>query len=395
LQKILVPISFNQKSIKIKMKRFSIILGIFVLLCVAACKKKDTPRPALQIPESYDGTNYATNATTQRNLLNQLSALTAEAQRGRNAANTVTKAALDNLFNAGNPSLANVITAYFKGRLEGTGGWFDELAKASGNTYTPAPPSGQGGVYGGYLFDENGLEIEQLIEKGQFGATLYKHATDLIAAGNFTEATADQLLAIFGATPAFPNSGSNKVDAQIRDRAMANYAARRSDINDNNSLYIQIKNQFIKLQAAIKAGSAYNKERDEAIAEIKLLWEKINAATAINYCHSVISTLSQTNPTDAQKGSALHALGEAIGFIHGFRTIPQNHKKITDAQIDELLVLFNAPYNATPTCYTFVTDAANQLPKLQQAISKLKNIYGFSDAEIESFKINWVNQQQR
>lgn len=378
------------------MKHISYIFVVAAIVFAMACKKKDTPRPDLQLPANYDGTNFATNAATQRNVLSQLSALTAEAQRGRNAANTVTKAALDNLFNTGNPSLANVITTYFKGRLEGTGGWFDELAKASGNTYTPAPPSGgQGGVYGGYLFDENGLEIEQLIEKGQFGATLYKHATDLIAAGNFTEATADQLLGIFGATPNFANSGSNNVAAEVRDRAMANYAARRSDINDNNSLYVQMKNQFIKLQAAIRAGAAYNKERDEAIAAIKLTWEKINAATVINYCHSTIATLSQTNPTDAQKGSALHALGEAIGFIHGFRTIPQNHKKITDAQIDELLTLFNAPQNGTPTCYLFVTDAVNQLPKLSQAINKLKDIYGFSTTEIEAFKINWVNQQGR
>lgn len=384
-----------------KPKKYSVMIRvthifIFALLVFASCKKKDSPRPELVIPTTYDGANFTANASVQTNLLNQLSALTQEAQKGRNPSVSVAKSALDNLFNAGNPSLANTITPYYKGRLEGTGGWFDELAKASGQgSYTPAPPTGQGGVLGGYLFDENGLEIEQLIEKGQFGATLYKHALDLINAGNFTEATADQLVAIFGATPNFSNSGSNNVPANVRDRFAANYAARRSDINDNNSLYVQIKKQFIKLQAAIKAGTAYNKERDDAIAEIKLLWEKAIAATAINYCHSVIATLSQTNPTDAQKGSALHALGEAIGFIHGFRTIPQNHKKITDAQIDEILTLFNAPYNATPTCYLFVTDAVNQLPKLQQAISKLQNIYGFTNAEIESFKNNWVALQGR
>ena len=374
----------------------SIFFGLIVLALALSCKKKEDPRPNLVIPTSYEGTTFSANSATQRNVITQLANLTTEAQRGRNAANTITKSALDDLFNAGNPSLANVITSYFKGRLEGSGGWFDELAKASGNTYTPAPPTGgQGGVFSGYLFDENGLEIEQLIEKGQFGATLYKHATDLIAADNFTATTADQLLAIFGATPAFANSGSNNVAADIRDRAMANYAARRSDINDNNSLYIRIKNQFIKLQAATKAGPTYNKERDEALAEIKLLWEKINAATTINYCHSVITKLSATNPSQADQASALHALGEAIGFIHGFRNIPQAHKKITDTQIDEILVLFNAPQNGTPTCYTFVTDAINQLPKLQEAINKLKNIYGFSDAEIESFKKNWVNQQNR
>lgn len=371
-------------------------LFVFALLIFASCKKKESPRPDLVIPNTYDGVNFDANSSVQINILNQLTALTQEAQKGRNPSVTVSKTALDNLFNTGNPSLASIITSYYKGRLEGTGGWFDELAKASGQgTYTPGTPSGQGGVLGGYLFDENGLEIEQMIEKGQFGATLYKHALDLIGAGNFDEAFVDKLLAIYGAKPNFANSGSNNVAANVRDRFAANYAARRSDINDNNSLYVQLKNQFIKLQAAVRAGSAYNQERDEAIAQIKLLWEKVIAATAINYCHNVIATLSQTNPTPAQQGSALHALGEAIGFIHGFRTIPQNHKKITDTQIDEILTLLNAPHNATPTCYLFVTDAINQLPKLQQAISKLQNIYGFTNAEIESFKNNWVALQGR
>jgi hypothetical protein len=373
------------------------ILSVLMASAMFSCKKEET-RPALQIPTNYDGTAYTSNASVQISVINRLNDLTSEAKKGRVAGTTITKTALDNLFTTGSPNLASIITPYFKGKLEGTNGWFDEIAKASGGTYMPGTPTGQGGVFGtgssAYLFDENGLEIEQLIEKGQFGATLYKHATDLLS-GDLSLASADQLLAIYGATPAFANSGSNNVAADNRDRAMANYAARRSDVNDNNSLYIQTKNQFLKLQAALKAGNAYNTEKNEAVAAIKLLWEKINAATIINYCHSVISTMSQTSTTDNQKASALHAYSECVGFIHGWRTIPQNHKKITDAQIDEILVLLNAPANGTPTSYKFITDPANELPKLQQIISKLQGIYGFSNAEIESFKKNWVNEQGR
>ncbi|MCU0436559.1 MAG: DUF4856 domain-containing protein [Raineya sp.] len=376
------------------------ILPLFAVSVLAFSCKKDEARPALQIPASYDGSSFTTNATTQTSVITQLTNITNEAKKGRVQGTIVSKSALDNLFVTGNPSLATIITAYYKSKLEGTNGWFDELANSSGGTYVPSnTPTGQGGVFGtgssAYLFDENGLEMEQLIEKGQFGAVLYKHATDLIDGTAITTATADQLLAIFGATPAFANSGSNNVAVENRDKAMANYAARRSDINDVNSLYIQIQKQFIKLQAALKAGKDYNKERDEAIAEIKLLWEKINAATVINYCHSVISTMSQTTTTDNQKASALHAYGECVGFIHGWRTISQNHKKITDTQIDEVLVLLNAPYNATPTSYKFITEPANELPKLQQVISKLKAIYGFTDQEIESFRKNWVAEQSR
>lgn len=368
---------------------------LLVITFLTACKEDDT-RPELVIPTTYEATNYSTNAATQIGVVNQLIALTDEAKKGRVAGTTITKTALDNLFTAGNPSLQSIATTYYKGKLEGTNGWFDELTKASGGTYTPGTPTGQGGVYGtgssAYLFDENGLEYEQMIEKGQFGATHYNHAIALISS-TMDVATADKLLAIFGATPSFPNSGSNNVAANIRDKAMANYAARR-DKNDGNGYYSQIKSQFIKLQAALKAGSEYNQERDEALAEIKLLWEKVNFATVINYCHAVISTLSLTNPTDNQKASALHAYGECVGFTHGWRTIPQAHKKITDTQIDEILTLLNAPYNATPTSYKFVTDGLNELPKLTQIINKLKAIYGFTTQEIEDFKKNWVSEQE-
>jgi hypothetical protein len=374
----------------------------FGLLCISislftACEE-DEKRPDLVIPTAYEATNYATNAATQRAVVSQLVSLTDEAKKGRVSGATVTKTALDNLFTAGSPSLQAVITSYFKGKLEGTNGWFDELAKASGGTYTPsATITGNGGVYGtgssAYLFDENGLEIEQLVEKGQFGATHYNHAIALIT-GTIDATTADKLLAIFGATPSFPNSGSNNVAADIRDRATANYAARR-DKNDGNGFYSQLKIQFIKLQAALKAGSEYNQERDEAIAEIKLLWEKVNFATVINYCHTVITTMSATTLTDNQKASALHSYGECVGFTHGWRTIAQAHKKITDTQIDEILTLLNAPQNGTATSYKFITDPVNELPKLTQIINKLKDLYGFTTQEIEDFKSNWVSIQGR
>jgi hypothetical protein len=377
---------------------FSVLaLAGFLFFC--ACKEKDEspePRADLTIPSSYDGSAYSTNASTQLAVVNQLISLTNEAKKGRTSGVSVNAGNLENLFNAGNPSLSAVVSSFFKNKLSGSNGWFVELANASGNVYAPGPPatSDKGGVFGSgssaYLFDETGLEIEQLIEKGQFGATLYKHAIDLMT-GEMTAASADKLVAIFGATPAFANSGSNNVPAENRDRMMANYAARR-DKNDGNGFYSQLKKQFIKLQAALKAGSNYNTERDAAIAEIKKVWEKVNAATIINYCHSVISTMSQTAPTNDQKASALHAYAECVGFIYGWKELPQAHKLITDTQIDEVLVLLNIP---SASSYKFITSPETELAKLQQIISKLQAIYGFSSQEIEDFKNNWVTVQNR
>jgi hypothetical protein len=366
-------------------------LAVLLLLIpfLNACEKSTPP---LDIPTAYDGAAFAANTTTQDAVRTQLEALVNEAKKGRTAGTILTYDVLSGLYNTGNPSLKSITTSYYAGRLDGTGNWLDEMAKASGTGYTPGVTAGQGGTFGGYLFDENGLEIEQLLEKGLFGAALYNHAVTLMQ-GTITPATADQLVRIYGAHPDFPNTPT-AAKAANPDKFMANYAARR-DKNDGTGLYFQMKNGFLQLQAAVKAGEDYNEERDEAIATIQLTWEKINAATIINYCHSVISIMSNTTVSDTDKGRALHAYGECVGFTHGWRTIPQDYKRITDAEIDNILVLLNAPYNGTPTSYKFITEPVNELPKLTQIITLLKAKYGFTDQEIEDFKKNWVTEQGR
>lgn len=370
---------------------FVSIAGLFLFgLCITACKK-DEKKP-LDIPAAYDALAYSTNTTNQYAIRNQLDAFIAEAKKGRTAGVAVGADVLTQLYTAGNPSLQSITTAYYNGRLEGTTGWIQELSNASGGAYIPGTPTGQGGVYEGYLFDENGLEPEQLLDKGLFGAALYQHAITLMQ-GDITPATVDRLVAIFGAHPDFPNTPTAG-KANNPDKFVAGYAARR-DKNDGLGLYSQAKNAFIKLQAAVKAGADYNSERDEALATLRLTWEKVNFSTVINYCHSVISRMSATNPTDSDKANALHAYGECVGFVHGWRSLPQAYRSITDTEIDEILVLLNAPQTGTPTSYTFATDPVNQLSKLSQVIQKIKTKYGFSDQEVEDFKQNWVAVQGR
>lgn len=366
-----------------------ITLPLFAFLFLAAvftaCDDKE--KKPLDIPSAYDGTAFETNAATQTGVLSRFTSLVNEAKKGRTAGVVVNADSLNYWYTTGNPGLQSLVSAYYAPLASD---WMDQLGVASGNSYYPGPPVLSGGVYGGYLFDENGLEPEQMLDKGLYGAMLFHHFNEL-ASGTITEATVDQMLAIFGANPTFPNSYQANLHAQP-DKFIANYAARR-DKNDGKGFYTNIRDQFIKLQAAVKAGPDYNEERDEAIAEIRLLWEKANAATIINYLYAVISKLSATNPTDADIASALHSYGETVGFTHGFRTL--NNKKITDTEIDELLTLLNAPANGTPTSYKFATDPVNELPKLTQVIGRLKSIYGFSDQEMEDFKKNWVAEQNR
>lgn len=372
------------------MKKHLIVIASFSLF-LGSCDKESTPK-TLTIPNHYDSTTYYNDALVSLTLRSQLNQLVNAIKAGRTPGTTVNFNTVSELYTTGGPSLKDATTAYYQTQLEGTQGYFSELCKASGNSYTPGTPQGEGGVFGGYLFDENGLEMEQLIEKGLFGALSYYQAFQFLNQPNLSNL--NKALAIYGAHPSFPNTPTASKTA-FPDVHMANYAARRSDTNNTRSFYETMKKSFIKAQAAIKGGSDYNKERNEAIADIKLNWEKVNAATIINYCHSIVATMSLTETSDAQKASALHAYGECVGFLHGWRQLPADSKKITDAEIDTLLALLLATPNQTPQSYKFITEPLTYLPNLVQVISQLKSIYQFSTTDIESFRNNYVSIQNR
>lgn len=367
----------------------ALVLG----LAFTSCKKDEgddtTTLPPLTVPQQYDSSSYALNSTNEKAVLTNFKALVDEVKKGRSISNNLQFSTLISLY----ADQQIKTTPYYGALITSTAsGFLKQAAEASGKTYRPDSASSTGGVYGGYLFNVDGLEPEQMIDKGLYAALLYNQACEVLN-GTLSTTTTDRVLCLFGSNPTFPNSNDatkhNKPDAYA-----AGYIARR-DKNDGKGMYSNIKNSLIKLQAAVKAGPLYAADQQQAIKAIKLNWEKGNAATIINYLHSVIGTLNGTNLTDAQKAGAMHSYSECVGFIHGWRTISQSDKKITDAQIDEMLTLLLAPATGTTTSELFITDTFNQLPKLTQVINQLKGIYGFSDQDIEDFKTNWVAAQAR
>lgn len=367
-------------------------LAFFATLALTFSACDDETEP-LRVPSSYESAQFSANAATELGVLTRLRALRDEAFKGRSGA-VVDASVLSGLYTAGTPSLKALNTTYYNQKIEGENGFLNQLARSSGKVYTPGTPQGDGGVYGGYLFDENGVEMEQLIEKGMFGSALYNHALTLLN-GPLDATTTDKVVAIFGASPSFPNS-TDATKHESPDRYAASYTARR-DKNDGSGFYTKMRDSFIRLKAAIEAGDDYRADQQAAIASIKENWEKANAATVANYLHDVLSKLSETNPTVAQRASALHSLAEAIGFVDGWKTIPDADKIVTDAQIDEIVALFLAPNNGAATTYKFAVDEtrAAELPKIQQALEKIRTIYGFTAAEMEDFKKNWVSVQAR
>lgn len=367
--------------------------AILLAFVFGACNKEDEViKPEVPMPADYISESFASNAATEIALRTRMAAVATKAKSVRTAGVSVTRQELLDLYTAASPSVQGVITTYFNTVLTSPTGYFQIIEDASaGGTYVPGPPQGQGGFLENRVFDEYGIEPDEIIDKGMYASVLYNYAT-IFMTTSIQPSDVDKLVALFGANPSFPNSGSSNV-AQP-DVMMANYAARR-DKNDGNGIYSKFKRSAIALRQYIAAGENYTAERDAALKDVKKYWELASAATVVNYLHSAIAKFVLSNPTNADYASGLHAYSEGVGFIWGWKTIAQSNKIITDAQIDEILNLMNAPANGTPSTYTFITDPVNQVPKLSAAIDRLQDIYGFTNQEIEDFKKNWVVEQGR
>jgi hypothetical protein len=374
--------------------RSLILLLLLAGLSFQSCKKdKDPETPILQIRDVYVDRGFEANTVEQRAVIAQMQSLAAYMKTGTQAGTILSISELIDLFEAGNTSISFVTTPYFRNQITSGIGYFKGISDASGGTYSLGTPNGEGGIYLNRLFDEYGLEYAEVIDKGLYAAALYNYAITFMKS-TMTQADLDRVICLFGANPSFANSGSSNVARP--DIQMANYAARRDkNVSSSTGYYTAFKNASLYAQAAIEGGPEYVSSLQYAIREMRAAWEKASAATAINYCHSTIASLSATTVDSAAIASGLHAYAECLGFIHGWKEIPQEYKIITDNDINELMLMLHAPYNLNPSSYLFATDALNQLPNIQSVISRLQQIYQFSDAEIEDFKTNWVAAQGR
>jgi hypothetical protein len=363
------------------------IKNLFLISCISlsilSCQKEEDTTPALVIPATYDATTFTANTVPEYELRTNFTNLINEVKKGRIAGTALTASKLKELFETGTNNVSTNASPALRAEYLLL---FNEIEKASNGA---AYQFGQnpsitinGGVAGGYLFDETGLELEQIIDKGSFGSIFYNKAIALLA--NPTAANLDKVVALYGANPTFPNTPTATKTAQP-DILMANYGARRT--KGTGGLYTEVRDAFIKAQAAIKGGAKYNANRDAAIAVIILKWEEINAATVINYLFDVEAKLTAATVTDASKAAAMHSYGECVGFLKGFKGAGK--KKITDAQIESALSKMNSV-----AAYQLIIDT-DKVAELKKVRDDLQAIYGFSATQIAEFKFNYVSLESR
>lgn len=310
----------------------------------------------------------------------------------------LTKAQLDTLWAVGTPSVKSVTTTYWRTRIDGWLGGYEtassagsmDTAMAAVVTQGQNPPS-SGGFYGRYGYDGSMVDLRQAIEKGTYTAGFFNHAAGIVTAGNLTEASIDRLIAAWGAHPSFQNShvGNDAgTTAANRDINSAGYAARRTPKDGKTGPYVRAKAALIKAKAAIVAGAACNTERDQALKDFFLEWEKATYATVVFYFSDIVTKLASPPLTkDATAWTNLfHAHGESIGFIGGFKSTPQASRKITDAQIGGLLSKALVPEGAAAKIVELKTNTNATVLSLNGVLADIKTIYAFSDEEMTSFK---------
>lgn len=345
--------------------------------------------------DAYDGAAFDTNGAMELTLRAQLGTLnSAMSAAEADLAVVPTVAELTELYEAGDPSLRDVTSTYYQDRILAIFGQFEA---AAGNEWAPsAPPVGSGGKYGNYIFSAEGTDLRQGVEKGLFHAAFFNHAWSLRAA-TFDAAALDRLLAAYGADPTFPGT-SDAAESDVPDRIGAQYTERRSPKDPNDSSlpldpaapgpYFRIKTAFLRAQAAIAAGEACDAELQTELDAIYSDWERAMLGTVVYYLNDAYTKLTIDNPTVTQLAGGLHGYGEAIGFIHGFKGIPEDARTITDDEIDELLTDLGAPAEGDITSFELLTDSAAAAPRLLDGIEKIGEIYGFSAQELDAFETN-------
>lgn len=313
-------------------------------LAFSSCKKEDPVTPpsdnnptGYAIPSTYvftnaDGQNTV-DYTGQMQRLNMLSEMVTYMKLANTPGTSIEAQTIKNMFanenhtwsdeanlglNNTDKQLKNKCFELHRDQFET---WMDELAAASlstepgsngtaGVVVSTTDPSKQ------YLFDENGIEHIQLLEKGLMGAVFYYQATSYYlseeqmghAVNNTTpvdpdngkyytqmEHHWDEAFGYFGVPVNFP--------ASIDDRFWGKYCNGRNPLLNTNQ---RMMNAFLTGRAAISNNDMSTK--DAQVINVRNAWQDVCAGTAIHYLNAAKANLAD----DAIRN---HALSEAYAFI--------------------------------------------------------------------------------
>lgn len=288
-----------------------------------------------------------------------------------------TRATLDMLFTTGSPSVSSLTNPSFVPTMNEL---FDGVVAAQGKTFVASNPPTTGGRGAAKKpFGERGVNLAEYAEKGLFGAMVFKEAVARIPKATTPE-TIDQLVALYGAPPTFPQDDSMSAEKNV---FTAGYAKRRTPPG-GTGVYTTLRDAFTTARLAAGA-SGCDAERKAALESVQREWEKVLIITTIYYLNAAQVKLEDGSADATKKLGALGNLSEAVGFLNGLRSVPAESRTLKDADLEALLSSLKVPSLSTATLYRYATDVPPDTQSLVNAKATLQTRYGFTADEMAKF----------
>jgi hypothetical protein len=328
-------------------------------LILSSCGNDDDAAPAVVEKISYE------EASAVYTSINAVAKTMKTSDGTKDSPAVVTKAELDADY-IGEVGPNTLATTYFNDLMGDAFAQFATSSEATDNfdfdnLSTPGRASG-------HLLSAGPLEIEQLYEKGTYGAISFNYVANTLFSvpAQVTEEDLNSAIALYG----------NDMVLTEKPSLSAKYAAKR----EYNA---QIMAKFTEAKAYVISND--NDALSTALDEIEALWEEAIMIQAEDYLTEVAAAFA-TGGLDLSYNAdeksdyitiadAVHAYSEAVGMIVGFYNVEGT--MITDEQITSVLTQINIEMagnklNATPMAFL---GNKGELDDLKAAKAAILSIY--------------------
>lgn len=328
------------------------------------CIVKENTDDHYSVPESYNFENVDySGQTTRIKLLHELASSISPVSNS----NVVTASSLADIYENTNELFGS--SKNLKSKTFATDVTYFENIFTDIETHSSA---GTGLEMGGRYFSPDGVEFEELVEKGLMGAVFYYQATSIylneieldenthVEPGKGTEMEHhfDEAFGYLGVPKDYSTNETTEGDFETSSWYWGKYLlSRNAVLNNKETLF----NAFLKGRTAISNDDMST--LSEQVNIIKTEWEKLVAANVVHYINSVNEDLST---------------GDTASWYHHW----------SEAKAFALCLKYNTSKIISDTDWQRIYDGLGNYPAaagasdLDDILVDLQTVYGFTDSQM-------------